>query len=563
MSLNMSANGLKGAEAGKALGDALAANTVLKGLDLSGGKDKYGNPIPNMDIAFVKAFTPGLSDNGTLTSLNVANNRIGEYRVFNDDIPNSFAVSGKGAYERLGKAFASHTVICSHDIFAGAITLVNAITNMGALTSLNMSSNGLLSEEGGTLLGEMLKGNTRLKELDVSSSGESMPLDAPSNTDGSRFAKELAVGIKDNGALTKFDISSNNIRAEGGKAVAAGLQGNQVITELNISGNDLGLGYNSDNSEVADTSGVTALADTIPGMGALLLLNISNNHLVGENKTGRYTEKTYDSDGDTDDEAEEITEPDFSGVIALADGSKNNETLTTLDMSNNNIGQLVLPEGWSTCYYPAYTGDDKYKHTDGRKQANAPEGSCAGIIALASAIPDMRALLKIDLSRNKIDSDGIKTLLQRVQEWDGWEQMDGFNLGGNPGAKFLVHPCRSFMLHDPSCWIISQALPISVATAGGWKAVQQSLIGDLCCKRGRKAAMIRWIVVLGCIVALLLPQYWTAGALQGGVYWHNTTTVTSHLHQEQEQVMFSGTKSAAWAFDACFLVYTASQHHQS
>jgi hypothetical protein len=173
-------------------------------------------------------------------------------------------------------------------------------------------------------------------------------------------------------------------------------------------------------------------------------------------------------------------------------------------------------------------------------------------------------LLKIDLSQNEIDSDGIKTLLQLVQEWDGWEQMDGFNLGGNPGTKFLVHPCRSFMLHDPSCWTISQALPISVATAGGWKAVQQSLIGDLCCKRGRKTAMIRWIVLLGCIMALLLPQCWTAGALQGGVHWHNTTTVTSHLHQEQEQVMFSITKSAAWAFDASFLVlYTASQHHQS
>jgi hypothetical protein len=76
--------------------------------------------------------------------------------------------------------------------------------------------------------------------------------------------------------------------------------------------------------------------------------------------------------------------------------------------------------------------------------------------------------------------------------------------------------------------------------------------------------MIRWSVVLGCIVALLLPQCWTAGALRGGMHWHNTTAVTSHLHQEEEQkVMFSGTKSAACAFDACFVVlYTASQHHQ-
>jgi hypothetical protein len=93
----------------------------------------------------------------------------------------------------------------------GIIALANAIPDMRALTSLNMSKNGLLSKEGGTVLGEMLKGNTLLKELDVSSSGVGM---APSKTDGSGFAKELAVGIRDNGALIKLDISSNIIGAE-------------------------------------------------------------------------------------------------------------------------------------------------------------------------------------------------------------------------------------------------------------------------------------------------------------------------------------------------------------
>jgi hypothetical protein len=165
-------------------------------------------------------------------------------------------------------------------------------------------------------------------------------------------------------------------------------------------------------------------------------------------------------------------------------------------------------------------------------------------------------LLKIDLSQNKIDSDGMRTLLQLVQEWGGWQQMEGFHLGGNPdGTKFLAHPCRSFMLHDPNVWIISQALPIFVTTAGGWKSVQQSLLGDLCCKRGRKAAKIRWMVVLGCIGALLLPQCWTAGALQGGVHLHNTTAGTPHLHQE-EQVIFlqeQVTIRAAREFDSFLL----------
>jgi hypothetical protein len=68
----MSNNRIKGAEAGKALGDALAGNTVLKELDLS-GRETW----TNMDIGFVKAFTPGLSDNGAMTSLSLASNRLG------------------------------------------------------------------------------------------------------------------------------------------------------------------------------------------------------------------------------------------------------------------------------------------------------------------------------------------------------------------------------------------------------------------------------------------------------------------------------------------------------
>jgi hypothetical protein len=80
--------------------------------------------------------------------------------------------------------------------------------------------------------------------------------------------------------LTKFDISSNDIRARGSKALAAELKGNQMITELNISSNTLGKnsGYGD------DTSGVIAIADAIPDMGALNKLNISNNSIKAEQK---------------------------------------------------------------------------------------------------------------------------------------------------------------------------------------------------------------------------------------------------------------------------------------
>jgi hypothetical protein len=73
--------------------------------------------------------------------------------------------------------------------------------------------------------------------------------------------------------MTKFDISSNLFRAEGGKALAAGLKGNQVIAELNISNNYLGVNSYGN----CDTSGVTAIADAIPDMGALATFVVSGD----------------------------------------------------------------------------------------------------------------------------------------------------------------------------------------------------------------------------------------------------------------------------------------------
>jgi hypothetical protein len=100
----------------------------------------------------------------------------------------------------------------------------------------------------------------------------------------------LADAIRDSRAMTKLDISSNEIRAERGTALAAGLKGNQVITELNISSNDLGL----DDNHLDDTSGVIAIADAIPDMGALTKL------MFGQKPVTMTTE---------------MTEADFSGKL--------------------------------------------------------------------------------------------------------------------------------------------------------------------------------------------------------------------------------------------------------
>jgi hypothetical protein len=76
-------------------------------------------------------------------------------------------------------------------------------------------------------------------------------------------------------SLSKLDISNCKLFAEGASALAASLKGNQGITKLDISSNQLGL-----NSEYGrDASGVIALADVFPDMGAMTSLNLASNRL--------------------------------------------------------------------------------------------------------------------------------------------------------------------------------------------------------------------------------------------------------------------------------------------
>jgi hypothetical protein len=58
-------------------------------------------------------------------------------------------------------------------------------------------------------------------------------------------------------------------------------------------------------------------------------------------------------------------------------------------LASNNLGELVLPDGWSI--KDKGWSYQKYVHADGREQKNHP-GKPEGVIALANAIPDMRAL---------------------------------------------------------------------------------------------------------------------------------------------------------------------------
>jgi hypothetical protein len=152
---------------------------------------------------------------------------------------------------------------------------------------------------------------------------------------------------QDNRALTKFDISNNSLYAAGAKVLATGLEGNHGITELNLGGNRLGV---KDAHWNVDISGVIALADTIPDMGAISSVNLLKNHIGIEQALGlvkimQSREKLITLCGLSKEE----TELDFSGqnlgagdAVLIANDISDMRALAKLDISNNHIEGVPL-----------------------------------------------------------------------------------------------------------------------------------------------------------------------------------------------------------------------------
>ena len=132
-SLNVSSNSIKGAEAGNALGNALAANTVLKQLDLS--KNDSG-------AEFANEFAVGLGANGAMVSIDMLDNSISAGQAHNlvailNEHPTLKSLCGnKGNERQLDMSNKKMGV-------NGAIMLAPEIVANGALTSLNLAKNHL------------------------------------------------------------------------------------------------------------------------------------------------------------------------------------------------------------------------------------------------------------------------------------------------------------------------------------------------------------------------------------------------------------------------------------
>jgi hypothetical protein len=94
--------------------------------------------------------------------------------------------------------------------------------------------------------------------------------------------------------------------------------------------------------------------------------------------------------------------------------------MLSLNLSNNGLGELVapavLPDGWSKPDpgNPAY----RYQHTDGRHQEAPPGGNPEGVIAIANAISNMRAMTSLHVGTNAIPEKQMREIMAIAMRMD-------------------------------------------------------------------------------------------------------------------------------------------------
>jgi hypothetical protein len=233
----------------------------------------------------------------------------------------------------------------------------------------------------------------------------------------------IANAIPDMRAMTKFDISLNDLRAEGGKALAAGLKGNQVITELNISSNILV--QNSD--FLNDISGIIAIANAIPDMEALLVLSLKSNDLGA------------------------------AGGKALAQGLKGNQVITELNIATNHL-----------CLDALSTAD------------------MSGFVALADAIPDMRAISSVNILFNDIGTEQAQALGNVLKEHATLKSLCGnkgneteLDLSGELGKRLGAEGAIMLAPEIADNRLSVLNLSDNALTRGAWNRMNQTFDTDM------------------------------------------------------------------------------------
>jgi hypothetical protein len=114
------------------------------------------------------------------------------------------------------------------------------------------------------------------------------------------------------------------------------------------------------------------------------------------------------------------------GGLHLAGVIKDMGALSVLNLASNNLGELVLPEGWTRTGYD-YNNTQLFRHTDGREQKGNPSKP-EGVIAIANVIPDMGALATVIMHKYRLPIEDIKTKAELDLSGKGLADLDAIVL---------------------------------------------------------------------------------------------------------------------------------------
>jgi hypothetical protein len=277
---------------------------------------------------------------------------------------------------------------------------------MGAMTSLNLASNWICRT--GNVDG--IKAiSSALKVLAIILVPFHLYLT-------SRSTAGVCYYPQDMGALLLLNLASNNICAEGTKLLAAALKGNQIMTKLNISSNVMTFG----GTFWGDMSGIIPLADVISDMRAMTSLHVGQNNIpekeMKEIIVDAMNKESMKMLCEVPIKDKTLTELDVSGLslgsegaLVVAEYLRDNGAMTSINLANNNIGAIVMSDGWKY----DQTTNEYWKNVDGTEQVSKYLPECCGplgVIAVANAIKDMRALSVANVMGNSIGKEQLAKL---------------------------------------------------------------------------------------------------------------------------------------------------------
>jgi hypothetical protein len=215
--------------------------------------------------------------------------------------------------------------------------------------SVNLLQNNSIGIDQLEALVSMLEEHPTLKSL-CGNKGDETELDMSGKQMGASGAIMFAAEIVGNGAISSVNLLQNNIGIDQAKALVSILKQHPTLKSLcGNSGDETELDMSGKEMEAGDA---IMLATEIAGNGALSVLSLESNSLLA------------------------------AGGKALAEGLKDNQVITELNISSNRLG-------WRTMY--GYAGTDM-----------------SGIIALADVIPDMGAVTSLNLASNSLHVEGAK-----------------------------------------------------------------------------------------------------------------------------------------------------------